>query len=260
MPFWQSFKDAFQGKLGAALGAGAAAALIAGGAWLYHYAIVPIDVTSARGPDVRNFIAGEELRFSLKGVQSERVFWVFDEDQKSVVETRGPEIKYTFQFESNKKEPVWNRRVDAFFKSGGSYRSAYKLVSVSNTSIPATVRVDPSGLKVTVPTGGPTGDWTLASAKLGTFENAKVEDKMNLTRASTGPRGDEWKLPESASIAKPLADTKNTWLSLDYVLPQSGRLVRIMKPFSAAESSRIETLVGNKDVSKFDFTHEFVIQ
>jgi len=259
MAFWKNFTDAFRGKLGAALGAGAAAALIAGGTWLYHYAIVPIDVTSGRGPEVQDFIAGEELRFSLKGVQSERVFWVFDEDQSSVVETRGPEIKYTFQFESNRKEPVWNRRVDAFFKSGGSYRSAYKLVSVANTSIPATVRVDPSGLKVTLPAGGPTGDWKLASAKLGTFENAKVEDKVNLTRMSTGPGGDEWKLPASVP-AKPLSNTKDTWLSLDYVLPQSGRLLRIMKSFSAVQNPGVETLVGNKDAGALQNTREFVIE
>jgi hypothetical protein len=122
-----------------------------------------------------------------------KVFWVFDEDQSSIVETMGPEIKYTFQYQANRKEPLWNRRVDAFFKSGGSYRSAYDLVSVANTSFPATVGLDGSSITFKVPASltvpatqrGASGfsggsDWKLTDAKLGTFQNAAARDKVSL--------------------------------------------------------------------------------
>jgi hypothetical protein len=240
MPFGTSFKDAFKSKLGAVLGAAVVAGLVAAGTWLYHYFAVPIEVSCPRGQDVRDFIAGEELRFALKGVESERVFWVFDEDQKSVVETMGPEIKYTFQFDPKKKEPVWNRRVDAFFKSGGAYRSSYKLVSVANTAISANIQVTASGVQLTVPPGGPTGTWKLDSAKLGVFENAAVADKMELAHTATGPTGEVWKAPSLLSEVASGDSSKKTWLSLTYALPENGQKVRIVKAIP-----EVEKLVGS---------------
>jgi hypothetical protein len=241
MPFWKTIQDHLIGSITA----GGLVLVAAGAYWvdlhkekiLDWVAGVQIEVSSTNRPSVSSFIAGEEIRFSLKGVESDKVFWVFDEDEKNVVETRGPEIRYTFQFDpKGRKNVEWDRRVDAFFKKDGVYRPAWKLVRVINTSLSTGVHLGSSGLRLTV--AQPLqGDWKLTGARLATFENAAVQDKLDLAQAPGGRAGEEWTFTSlTSAFTKALGGAKNTWLSLDFISPAGNQTLRLMKPLPALDN------------------------
>jgi hypothetical protein len=79
MPFWKTIQDHLIGSITAG-----GLVLVAPGAYwvdlhkekiLDWVAGVQIEVSSTNRPSVSSFIAGEEIRFSLKGVESDKVFW-----------------------------------------------------------------------------------------------------------------------------------------------------------------------------------------
>jgi hypothetical protein len=126
--------------------------------------------------------------------------------------------------------------VDAFFKKDGVYRPAWKLVRVINTSLSTGVHLGSSGLRLTV--AQPLqGDWKLTGARLATFENAAVQDKLDLAQAPGGRAGEEWTFTSlTSAFTKALGGAKNTWLSLDFISPAGNQTLRLMKPLPALDN------------------------
>jgi len=243
MSFWESFWNTLKEHIGKLLAAAVAVILIAGATWLYHQVVIPIQVSSITRPAVTDFVAGEELRFSLTGVESQNVFWIFDEDPAHFVQTKGPEVHYTFQFDpKGQKDALWDRRVDAFFKTGGRYSTATKLVRVTNTQFKAAIQVKPSSFELTVPSAV-MGNWYVSSAKLGTFEDAAVRNKLDFTllpgTAQGHGEGVVYQLQGKEDfLTKALEDRSNTWVTLDYKSREGNQSLRLIEPMADLTNSK----------------------
>ncbi len=122
----------------AVLVAGIAIWLTAGGGTdivLTWFRPVRIETVSATRQHAQVFMAAEKIRFSLKDVHSERVFWVVDERE---VFPGGVEFEYVFTLDSNQPLGITrDHRVDSFFKSGAAYRTAETTIRTQNVNLDA---------------------------------------------------------------------------------------------------------------------------
>ncbi len=85
------------------------------------------------------FWAGEVIRLRLEGAKANRVLWLFDEEEKPAW---GPlDRERSFPFEKGApRGALRDHRVDAFWKNGSKYESAYHVIRVRN--------VEPGRLKL----------------------------------------------------------------------------------------------------------------
>lgn len=180
-----------------------------------------------------------EAALLAQGANPERVIWVFDEDRdeggRDVVASTTNYLDYTFTSDPTNKQSVSNRRIDAFFKSGSGYRSAWALVPVTNAKVSAEVQVKPNGPSESLSGGALSGlqlavgsqlhgDWELDGARLGTLGNSGVQDADSSHTL--------WNFPSNAD----LSDTKNAWISLAFKSPSSNRTLQLIKPLPDLEN------------------------
>jgi hypothetical protein len=119
-------------------------------------------VSSASGVGTE-FLAGEKLRFLLKNVQSSRVFWVFDETDPIGTSV---EVEYAFPFEEGiPRGQARDRRIDAFFKAGDTYKVATKMVRTRNVKFTTQIDLDNNQFTVTADTSLD-AKWSLTGASL----------------------------------------------------------------------------------------------
>jgi len=144
-----------------------------------------IVVASRTRGEAREYLAGEVLRLSLKNVSSSKVFWAFDEGQPV---PGSVEAQYAFPFDA--RVPLGqarDRRVDAFFKRGDSYRTTNTLVRTRNIKYAASVGVNESRIALKAPSAFGT-DWSLTGASLALFSGGKFTKQRPLVSqpATTG--------------------------------------------------------------------------
>lgn len=250
MSFWRKVWDHLKDNLAKYIGGAVATLLVAGGTWLWREFVVPIEVSSSDSwadPDSKVYFAGQQLRFLLKGINPERVIWVFDEDRNQnrndLVASTTSWLNYSFPFDPKSPQGVSNRRVDAFFKSGTGYRSAWTLVSVANVQVRTDLSVKPIGVAGSQSSGPasrlqltvgdqPPGGWKLDSARLGTLGDSGVQETQNLVLTPTDLSHKLWNFPARADFGDP----KKAWVSLTFTSPSDNRTLHLIKPLTDLES------------------------
>jgi len=124
---------------------------------------VTIEVKSVLHADKGRFYAGELLWITLKGTQTDRVYWLFD--QGDTAQYSDIQIQHVFKLDDKRpKHAEKYHRVDAFFRDDTDYRTAHVLVPTINLKVQASVRIQPDGFDVVTP--------------------EQVESKYKLTRIS----------------------------------------------------------------------------
>jgi len=125
-----------------------------------------IIVSSTTRGQVAEYLTGEVLRLSLGGVRTPRVVWLFDDDRPVV---GAVEAQYAFPFEQHVPAgQARDRRIDAFFKSGNSYKTATTLVRMRNINYKAMASFEKFQIVLTAPTEF-ASDWFLKNVSLATF-------------------------------------------------------------------------------------------
>ena len=195
----------------------------------------PIVVSSMTRGQVTEYLAGEVLRFSLGSVQTPRVVWLFDERQPLV---GGVEAQFAFPFdEAVQAEEARDRRVDAFFKSGDSYKTATTLVRMRNIRYSATASLKESQIVLTVPNEFATG-WFLKSGSLASFGDGKFIAHQPLPSKMVGGTGQFIAGPEETGVAFACEDPAScdaiirdnrAWASFVFVNKGTGGTLTIAK-------------------------------
>ena len=138
---------------------------------------VEIEVVSPQRGTANEFLTNEKLRFVLKDIQTPKVVWVFDE---SVVELGDVEIEYAFPFNKSLPEgQARDRRIDAFYKSGDSYGSAFAFVRTRNVAYSA--KADNEGDMIALK-AQPTVDkvWSLDNVSVEKYAAGTFTDKVDV--------------------------------------------------------------------------------
>jgi hypothetical protein len=135
-----------------------------------------IEVRSVSRGEVSTFLAGEQIRFSLKGVSPDRVLWDFEETE---IQPGSVQIEHAFAFDSNTPAGIEStRRVDVFYREGAEYRTAWTHVGISNLRF-VSARIEGKGIALKVDQPANT-NWVLSEVSLGKFEDGhfKAETKI----------------------------------------------------------------------------------
>jgi hypothetical protein len=132
--------------------------------WLHR---PKIDAESISRGGVSTFLAGEEIRFSLRGVSPDKVLWDFEE---TVVQPGSVQIEHEFPFDPAKPPGIEStRRVDVFYREGKQYLTTSIHVEVSDSQF-VSAKVEGKGISLEVNKPG-NSDWVLTEVSLGKFEN-----------------------------------------------------------------------------------------
>lgn len=130
-----------------------------------------IEFVSTQAPFKKTFYAEEIIRLKLVGIETDRVYWLFDET--------GPiingiiEVEHSFPFVQKEPKGVEQfRRVDAFYKDRDSYGHASAFIPVSNLQMNFSVSVDSEGIKSSA-ISGIVGQWKLSNLSLASYEDGK---------------------------------------------------------------------------------------
>jgi len=200
--------------------------------WISGTSIV---VSSATRGRVDEYLAGEILRLSLENVRTPRVVWLFDDGQPVV---GAVEAQYAFPFQENVPAgQARDRRIDAFFKSGDSYKTATTLVRTRNIKYTATANVKESHIVLTAPTEFGS-DWFLNSVSLATFGDGRFSAHGPLPAKSTGQLGEFIATPKDTGAAFACTDLRSCdavlrdnrgWASFDFINKTTGAKLTIAK-------------------------------
>jgi len=198
-----------------------------------------IIVSSARRATAKEFLAGEKLRLCLKDVQSERVFWVFEE---SDVVCGDIEIEHAFPFaEGTPLAQARDRRVDAFFKSGDKYKVATKLVRTRNVKYNTKITFKESQLSVTAEKVL-ASEWGLSAVSIAKYSNGKFAsgDMIPVSLTKDGKIGMAVLGSDAVAKALGLTDTKdlkakialgkNAWVSYELLDTKGNNKITIVEP------------------------------
>lgn len=235
--------------------AGAGAVLVAGiliagqtlgwRTFLPSFSSAQISISPTSRPLSEAFFADEKLWVTLGGVETDRVYWVFDESDRVVA--GGIQLQYTFPF--NATAPVGGeskRRIDAFYKVGDEYKHTVKRVSVRNIQIRADSSFGPQGLAVTLPKEIP-GEWKLDRVRLarlskGGFKNAAIEPETS-TASDTDARivwngaqvASEFGYRSSEEAGSKLISDGRVWISAEYKGNEMAETLTVVKPISTED-------------------------
>lgn len=188
------------------------------------------------------FLADEKVRFFLKHVQSEKVFWMFDENH---VYPGNVEIEYAFSFDENAGSGITcDHRVDVFFKRGTSYRTVSGFVRVQN--IKYNVKLDVQHLEVSLSSDKILDDrWMVRGASLSKFEDGNFKSIFDLTFEKTKVGGivtaavnretfiDLFSYPEDVDLIAQLAIRRDAWVTYEFIRLDGTESLVLAEPLSA---------------------------
>jgi hypothetical protein len=198
-----------------------------------------IESSSRNRPFTKTFLAEEKIRFKLNTVDTDRVYWLFDESDPFV---RGSvEVEHSFRFDEKTPEGIERvRRVDAFYKEGDTYGHASARVQVTNVRV-ASASIESQGLKLAVATDLK-GKWKFSSISLVKYDGGMFSG-MSKERPSLATTGNEisavWDFRQiaaaftydSAEEAKNRLGHDNTaWVSIAYEPVGGGQPLTLVKP------------------------------
>lgn len=204
-----------------------------------------IEATSTTRRIVDAFMAGEPIRFYLKNVKSERVFWVFDE---RTMHRGNIEFEYAFPFEGSL--PIGlarDHRVDAFYKYGASYGVASEVVRVHNVQHSVSLNIESSAVKVQAATVL-AERWMLERASITKFKDGNFEPKGYFTMTeqpdkkiasgviSAGKLFHALSYPGGGDLKTELARKKDAWVTYEFVDRDGKERLSIVHPLSAVEN------------------------
>lgn len=212
--------------------------------WFKTWSETPmIEATSTTRSDVDKFIAGEKIRFSLKLVQTDKVFWLFDDNE---IIPGSIEIEYGFPFEPTQPLGITTvHRVHAFFRSGETYRVASRAVHSQNLKYEASVSVGQSGVRLIARTS--LGDrWVLQNASLTSFEmgSFKIKGEIPLGVEAAAPDDpslitgsiklrtlrDALSFAENLDLKTQLANRRDAWVTYEFVDRNTKEKLAILQP------------------------------
>ena len=126
---------------------------------------------------VEVFMAGEKIRFALQDVESETVFWLFDEKE---LYSGGIEYEHAFAFDKNEPDGLEKvHRIDSFFKYNDSYQTTSTMVRVQNSRLVACVEIQGENISV-VANKGLSDRWVLQKGWLSKSEGGVFQPKADL--------------------------------------------------------------------------------
>jgi hypothetical protein len=199
-----------------------------------------IKAISPMRPNVETFITGEKIRLYLTNIQSEKVFWLFEE--KSVL-PGSVEIEYSFPYDRSQADGlVRDYRVDAFFKHGAQYRVASTIVRTQNIRYSASIDVEQSDVRLTV--RNTLGDrWMLSKASLSKYEDGAFKPGFDIpveavesvarTTSFVIDRKTFTKVlayPEHIDLRTQLATKKDAWVTYEFVDQARKEKLEIVQP------------------------------
>lgn len=200
----------------------------------------PIIVSSTTRGQAAEYLAGELLRLSLGSVRTPRVVWLFDDEH---VVVGAVEAQYAFPFEETAPSgQARDRRIDAFFKSGDSYKTATTLVRMRNIKYSATANVEQSQMVLTAPAEFATG-WFLKSASLASFGDGRFTAHEPLPSKMVGDVAQFIATPSDTRVAFGCDDPgscnaiirdNRAWASFLFVNKTTGTTLTVAKQLELA--------------------------
>ncbi len=205
-----------------------------------------IEISSTVRPSTKTFFASEKMWLKLANVETDRVYWLFDEDDSLI--RGGVQIQHGFDFDP--KTPTGTetyRRVDAFYKDGDQYRTSTSKIAVSNLQVKAEILIKSEMLNILADSyiKGAHEKWKISSASLAKYNDGNFED-TRATPISLVTTGYEskvtWDLNQAVAaygykskedfynvIIKDNRDDRILWVTITYS-SKSGKPLTIVKP------------------------------
>jgi len=188
------------------------------------------------------FLAGEKIRFSLQNVQSDKIFWFFDEKDWLPGDL---EIEYTFGYDESQPFGIKkSHRVDVFFRYGKEYQTTLKNVVTENIKHAFSLDYGATGITVDADsTVG--GDWVLHRVSLNKYEGGVFAQKLVFDIEPGSAKAKEhigWTML-SAKLGRSVENIKTEikektvgWLAYDFVNPEKmGEKLVILHPLSMSQ-------------------------
>ncbi len=195
--------------------------------------------SSAVRPNPITFLAGEKVWLTLEGVQTDRVYWLFDEGKSPI--RGGIQFQHSFPFDDSAPAGIKRmRRIDAFFRTGDSYSSVHALINVDNTKIQAMANVKHAGFEI-IAESDIEGEWKLVDVSLAKFEDGKFNDKGAEPVLSVGDGKHARALMSYSKIKSDfgytsvkeaqsdLSNGESFWISLAYKPIKGGKTLTVLK-------------------------------
>lgn len=131
--------------------------------------------STSRG-DASPYLAGEVLRFTLKGASPDRVLWDFEDKE---IQPGNVQIEHAFPFDSSESRGIQSKhRIDVFYEESGVYRWASRFVDVNNAQI-VQAKVVGDNISLEKESDGTSG-WSIDQVSLSKFRDGKFQPQTPL--------------------------------------------------------------------------------
>ncbi len=192
------------------------------------------------------FFADEKIWLRLKGAKVERVYWLFDENDK--IEPSGVDVQHAFAFDDKVPQGATKiHRVDAFFRVGDKYKSASARITTSNQRLDIVAAAMMDAVKI-MAAETLHGKWSLRSVSLAKYNHGKFETTGVVPTSFQSTGSTKEALFTYSDIASALnfkstdqakehlSEQGDIWASVEYILPDGKTPVTILKKLTKEEN------------------------
>lgn len=201
-----------------------------------------ISVISTQRPSAKEFLAGEKLQFSLENIQTPKVIWLFDE---TIPVIGGVEIQFAFPYrDSLPKGQARDRRVDAFYKAGDTYKSTSALIRTRNVRYVADTNVTDKGIRL-VAGQSFNDEWSLNDVYVSHYFAGNYVNPVNVPLASSMSGFKVYDIDQDvaqkvfggkrmvgANWQTEMLSGRDIWVSYDFSNTKTGEKLTITNPVS----------------------------